>query len=56
MAIWQVNTTRLSDDAGLIIGILNTSPESFYDGCSVNCDFKYCGSLRNRDIVGSFWP
>ena len=35
MAIWQVNTTRLSDDAGLIIGILNTSPESFYDGDQV---------------------
>lgn len=35
MSIWHVNGTLLGDRQGLIIGILNTSPESFYDGNTI---------------------
>lgn len=35
MSIWYVNGTLLGDRQGLIIGILNASPESFFDGDTI---------------------
>ncbi|NBA12405.1 dihydropteroate synthase [Weissella confusa] len=35
MSIWHVNGTLLGDRQGLIIGILNASPESFFDGDTI---------------------
>ncbi|WP_373892545.1 dihydropteroate synthase [Weissella confusa] len=35
MSIWHVNGTPLGDRQGLIIGILNTGPESFFDGDTI---------------------